>query len=80
MSEPGSSPSGLHPQATQKAESGPGPGRRTRFTPAKPSWPSQARATSQKAKVSDWPQAAASCGGQAELASRLRSHPGLRRL
>ena len=43
MSEPGSSPSGLHPQATQKAESGPGPGRRTRFTPAKPSWPSQAR-------------------------------------
>ena len=47
--------------------------RRTRFTPAKPSWPSQAKATSQKAKVSDRPQAAASCGG---LASRLRSHPG----
>ena len=28
MSKPGSSPSGLHPQATPKAESGPGPGRR----------------------------------------------------
>ena len=45
--------SGLGEAEVPEAPEDPSRLRATRFTPAKPSWPSQARATRQKAKVFD---------------------------
>ncbi len=63
-------------RSTRPVAPAPAAGRRSRFTPAKPSWPSQAKATSQKAKGSDRPQAAAPAADRPALNPEARGEPG----